>query len=174
MAKSQVFVAGSTTPSMNMTPMIDVTFQLIIFFILAGTMASQEVAQLLLHKPTISQAQKPDDMPTENRVIVNITSAAPNEKEESGVAQQAKEISVRGTKLQPNQRGDLVEILRKCRLEWVAKAPTQKEKDVYFIEIRADRRLSYAEVEPVMLAAAEAEIPKMNITALLKEPQDHE
>ncbi len=169
MAKGRVF---ANTPSFNMTPMIDVTFQLIIFFILAGQMASAELAQLVLHKPVGSMAQKPEDMPI-NRVIVNISSAATSETDKSNVAQQAKELQIGTVKLSPHQRDLIVAELKKHRELWRAKAPPA-QKEEFFIEIRADYRVAYSEVEPVMLAAAEAEIPKMNITALLRLPGDAE
>ena len=162
MAKKKI---DTTVPSFNMTPMIDVTFQLIIFFILAGSMASAELAQLLVPELHESQAQKPEDMPT-NRVIVNIASAAVTEQDKSVVAQQAKEIQIGTKKFSPHQRDLIVAELKSARAHYRDKAPP-KEKDQFFVEIRADYRVAYSEVEPVMLAAAEAEIPKMNITAML-------
>jgi biopolymer transport protein ExbD len=38
----------------------------------------------------------------------------------------------------------------------------------FYVEIRSDYRISYAQVEPVMIAAAEAGFKKMNVTALVK------
>lgn len=171
MANSQVYVKGNVVPAFNMTPMIDVTFQLIIFFILAGTIGAQELAELVLHKPKASQAVKEEKMPAGNRVIVNITSAATKETDIGGVASQAKEISLGPLKLRPDQRGQLTEALRQRKAAWSATAPPDK-KNEFYIEIRADFRVSYEQVEPVMLAAAEAEIPKMGITALVQQPSD--
>ena len=73
MAKSAAFRTSSGEVDFNMTPMIDVTFQLIIFFILAGQMSSQEMARTIkLSRPSASQALKRDSTAALNRVVVNV------------------------------------------------------------------------------------------------------
>ena len=55
------------------------------------------------------------------------------------------------------------------RLRWFrdnARDKGQKEGD-FTVQIRADHRVDYVQVEPVIAAAMVAEIPKMNIGALL-------
>ena len=87
MAKSAVYSGRgqSGDVSFNMTPMIDCVFQLIIFFILAGQVASQSLARVDLYKPWKSQAQKWNEKDP-NRVIVNIPSkAGPEEKVSSPI-----------------------------------------------------------------------------------------
>ena len=66
---SQVFERGASTPRMNMTPLIDVTFQLIIFFMLVNSIASNEVLTIVLSElddPQTIQLGKVD------RIIVNL------------------------------------------------------------------------------------------------------
>lgn len=168
MAKKKI---DTSVGAFNMTPMIDVTFQLIIFFILAGSMASAELAQLIVPELHKSQAQKPEDMPT-NRVIVNIVSFGKiDTKEKDPAASQAKEIQIGTKKFLPNQRDLIVAEMKTARARYRDQAPP-KEKDTFFIEIRADYRVAYSEVHPVMEAAAEAEISKMNITAMLATGQE--
>lgn len=55
---------------MNMTPMIDVVFNLIIFFMIVTDLTQQELEELTL--PKADQAQK-DENPPEKRMIINIT-----------------------------------------------------------------------------------------------------
>ncbi|MFH2001158.1 MAG: biopolymer transporter ExbD [Planctomycetota bacterium] len=55
---------------MNMTPMIDVVFLLIIFFMIVTDLTQQELEDLVL--PTADMAMK-DENPPEKRIIINIT-----------------------------------------------------------------------------------------------------
>ncbi|MBK8181111.1 MAG: biopolymer transporter ExbD [Planctomycetes bacterium] len=57
-------------PEMDMTPMIDVVFQLIIFFMLITDMSQKELEELYLPQAKVAVADKPD--PNEQRPIVNI------------------------------------------------------------------------------------------------------
>ena len=54
----------------NMTPMIDVVFNLIIFFMIVTDLTQQELEDLQL--PSADQAQK-DENPEEKRMIINLT-----------------------------------------------------------------------------------------------------
>jgi len=56
---------------MDMTPMIDVTFQLIIFFMLLMDMSTKELEDLVLPKAEKADPDKPDAR--EMRPVVNIT-----------------------------------------------------------------------------------------------------
>ncbi|MBU0754246.1 MAG: biopolymer transporter ExbD [Planctomycetes bacterium] len=55
---------------MNMTPMIDVVFNLIIFFMIVTDLTQQELEELVL--PKADMAMK-DENPPEKRMIINIT-----------------------------------------------------------------------------------------------------
>ncbi|MBI2192875.1 MAG: biopolymer transporter ExbD [Planctomycetes bacterium] len=58
---------------LNLTPMIDVTFQLLIFFMVCSEMAKQDqIAELHLPK---ADAAKPDDKPEVNRLVINVLPA---------------------------------------------------------------------------------------------------
>src|SRR5688500_20394381 len=56
--------------ALDMTPMIDCVFQLIIFFMLITDMSQKELEELYLPKAVVAAADKPD--PKEVRPIVNI------------------------------------------------------------------------------------------------------
>lgn len=57
--------------AMDMTPMIDVTFQLIIFFMLLMDMSTKELEDLVLPKAENASPDKPN--PQDRRAVVNIT-----------------------------------------------------------------------------------------------------
>ena len=147
-----------------MTPMIDVTFQLIIFFILAGQIASQELAQLVLYRPLKSVALKEDDPRVrKDKVVVNIPSIHGAEKDKVKLTDSGE---AKCHKVGP-ETIDLDDIEK---LERILKDEFEKSKkpEEFHVEIRADHRVHFGYVLPVMDAAVRAGIPKMNITALLK------
>lgn len=114
----------------NMTPMIDVVFLLIIFFLVSSHLAKQE-SQMPLPLPTAQSGQEiiDDQQP---RVIVNI--------EVDG------SLILAGRRVPPDQL--------KERLA----AERQRSGDSIELRIRCDRQTPYANVKPVMLAATEAGI----------------
>jgi biopolymer transport protein ExbD len=59
-----------TEMEMNMTPMIDVVFLLIIFFMIITDMTQQDLEELVLPMATFAREDKPD--PEEYRPIINI------------------------------------------------------------------------------------------------------
>ena len=165
MPRSAVYGKGRQGEAIdfNMTPMIDVTFQLIIFFILAGQMASQDLAQMLLHRPYKSQAIPTEVLGEEGRggVVINIVSAAQDEKDPANVspvmAATAKEYRVGKERIAAGDIDTLV-----TRLKERIRGRNAAE---VIVEIRSDSRVCFAAVRPTMVAAAEAGFHKMNITA---------
>ena len=120
----------SSEVGFNMTPMIDVVFQLIIFFLLSSHLAKQET-QLPLPLPAADSGtvQAADNRP---RLTVNVLAD--------------------GTLLVANRpitSDDLVSLLRDRR------AMHGNELEV---RIRGDRSVLYSRVEPVLLACAKAGI----------------
>ena len=61
---------AETEMAMNMTPMIDVVFLLIIFFMIITDMTQQELEELVLPIAVESEEDKPD--PKDRRAIVNV------------------------------------------------------------------------------------------------------
>lgn len=172
MAKSRVFkkTGPSGEVTFNMTPMIDCTFQLIIFFILTATVMSQALADLKLHRPWRSQAREEKEILREadNRIIVNVVSAAGKKKDAPAqLAAQAERYQILTEKIKIGNRDKLTRIIK----EKVKRARQAGHKK-FFVEIRADYRVNFGAVKPVMLAAAKAGVTnvemKMNLTALLQ------
>jgi biopolymer transport protein ExbD len=160
---------GSGEVGFNMTPMIDVTFLLIIFFILAGKMSSQELARTIkLPRPVDCQALTDGPEQALNRVVVNVVARAAllgeGESLDPSLRGQAAHYKIMGQPIDVSDATGLLSRLRQFRDN--ARARGQKEED-FTVQIRADHRVDYGQVEPVIAAAMVAKIPKMNIGALL-------
>ncbi len=152
--------SGTGGVSFNMTPLIDCTFLLIIFFILASQMASDSLARLELPDPRASQAL-PGDVRQSSRVIVNVISAEPPEGlVAAGQLGQASAYKVDGRLIEIGDVDTLTAIIAARRAE----SPDGKVS----VEIRADRRVQFGHVQPAMDAAMDAGVTKVNITALLE------
>lgn len=168
MAKSKIFKKDSSgNVEFNMTPMIDCTFQLIIFFILSATVLSDALADLELHRPFESQASDNKDLnKLPNRIIVNVVSEARDRLDiNSRESALAKEYMINGKIIKVGDREALVERIRQGAI-----AAQDKGYKEYYVEIRADHRVNFGAVQGVLKAAAAAGIrgvnTKMNITAL--------
>jgi biopolymer transport protein ExbD len=112
-----------------MTPMIDVVFQLLIFFLLSGHLVQQE-SHLKLDLPKANTAQEDESDPEAPRLTINVTG-------EGKLLHQGREVTP--------------EELRAQLLERQA----QYGKGVE-VRIRCDRHVPYKNVEPVMLACVQA------------------
>jgi biopolymer transport protein ExbD len=129
----------------NMTPMIDVTFLLIIFFLLSSHMAQQET-QLELELPTATSSRLTQD-DGRPRLSVNV--------------QDDGSIMLGSTETPPD------EMSRRLHIE------RQRLGDDLEVRIRADRSVPYAAVGPILLACADAGI--WNVTfAVYKRGEDRE
>lgn len=161
-------IIGSGLGDINMTPMIDCTFQLIIFFILTAQMAGEQ-AKVLVPEPQASQAISAEEGTiTPGRVTVNVVGRCGDQEEDrdSFLAMQAKHYQVGAEIISLDDTPRLVQILTERLL--LAKKEGVKEKDFY-VEIRGDKDVAFSEIEPVLRAAAAAKIRKMSITALVGE-----
>jgi biopolymer transport protein ExbD len=120
----------SSDVGFNMTPMIDVVFQLIIFFLLSSHLARQEThLPLPLPAADSGMVEAADNQP---RLTVNVLAD--------------------GTLLvanRPISPGDLVSLLRNRRA---------MHGDELEVRIRGDRDVLYSRIDPVLLACAKAGI----------------
>ena len=122
--------AVSTEVGFNMTPMIDVVFQLIIFFLLSNHLAKQET-------------QLPLPLPAATSGMVELADARPR---------LTVNVLADGTLLvanRPVKPDELVGLLRGRRAA---------HGDELEVRIRADRAVLYRRVEPVLVACVQAEI----------------
>ncbi len=116
----------------NMTPMIDVVFLLIIFFLVSSHLARQEI-QLDLDLPDAASGRQADEIDV-RRVVVNVLHEAPPERR----------IQVGGHVM------NLDQLARLIRYE------SQATSDELEFRIRTDRRVPYREIEPILLACQRA------------------
>lgn len=169
--KNKIFKKESSGDvEFNMTPMIDCTFLLIIFFILSATVLSKALAELELHRPYESQADKNKDLnELPNRIIINVVSDAKDKKDRDSMeSSMAKWYMINGEKIKIGNKRALIDKIRQGAL-----AAQSDGFDEYYVEIRADHRVNFGAVQGVLKAAASASVlgikTKMNITALLHE-----
>jgi biopolymer transport protein ExbD len=126
----------------NMTPMIDVVFLLIIFFLVSSHLAKQE-AQMPLPLPVAESGSTPDDLRA-RRITVNVL-------RDGGLLLAGRSI----------RRDELAE-----RLSQVV---ADRRQDVE-VRIRSDRNVAYRHVEPILLACARTGI--WNVTFAVYRPED--
>lgn len=116
----------------NMTPMIDVVFQLIIFFLLSSHMAKQEM-QLALELPRASTGKEVEE-DSGRRVVINVL---PDPRQGGRILVTGREVA----------SGELAELIR---------YEARKTGPALEVRIRTDRTVPYRIVEPVMVACAKA------------------
>ncbi len=154
----------------NLTPMIDCTFQLIIFFIITAQISNEELAPMLVPEPAKSRAVKPGEGGRPDVVIVNVFSDFKNKPEgrdaEPILAMQAEGYKIKQKQLQIGQEIEIKKILEEEKELF-----KRKNGDAtFYVEVRADRDIGYDQILPVMQAAAQAGIGQMYMTAIV-DPQ---
>ncbi len=154
MAQKKHVGSGAGAVSMNMTPLIDIVFQLLIFFVL-----TTQFQQLAIETVTLpmSIAATPKDPFQYRNVIINV------------VNPDNPEVRVMG---QPVAYGVLevdneLSLLLKAR-----KATILETGEKLNVILRADEMIPYEVVASVMLAAGRAEIQGWWITTDIEEPED--
>ncbi|HSW46699.1 MAG TPA: biopolymer transporter ExbD [Phycisphaerae bacterium] len=124
---------------MNMTPMIDITFLLLTFFMLASHFASAERVEMDLPHPEHSQAL---DQKFKDRLVINLTYAGPDR--EPGLMLGALPVA------SPVELAD--------RLSEAAAVNPGAQ-----VILRADRRLSYGDVRQVMELIAAQRLTRLQV-----------
>jgi biopolymer transport protein ExbD len=126
----------------NMTPMIDVVFLLIIFFLVSSHLARQEV-QMPLPLPTASSGERPVETAV-RRVTINVLSDG--------------RLMFAGKPVEVEQLPERLAVAR-------SEAGADLE-----IRIRSDRTVAYQHVEPILLACARTGI--WNVAFAVYRPED--
>jgi len=177
MAKARIFTtaAHSGEVGFNMTPMIDCTFQLIIFFILTSQIANEEYSkEVFVPRPHESRAVRAKDLDVP-KVTVNVISIDPRRNTPDPL-DEATALRYE-IKRQPFEVGDLdalIEYIRSRKTLYEAQNPAAaaKEKREFYMEVRADKKINWQDVAPVIRAGVAAGIRKMNLTALTFQKED--
>lgn len=158
---SKVFKRGPAVASMNMTPMIDVTFQLIIFFMLVNNIIGEEAVEMIVPK---LDDPKTYEMGEKDRVTVNVAPQSYDAARKVGdlnIPGEAASVKVGLMNYGLDEMEAVTEALRQ------AKAQNEKVE----VLLRADSGLYYDEVQPVMQAITSAGIVKVNIVAYMPEDE---
>ncbi|MEQ8847110.1 biopolymer transporter ExbD [Botrimarina sp.] len=129
--------AGRHAAEANMTPMIDVVFLLIIFFLVSSHLARRET-RLALDLP--SARTSAPDADTAPRLTVNVTA-------DGAVTLGAQPVTL----------GELTERLSQAAAQAGA-APR--------VRLRSDRAVDYARVEPVLAACVAAGVEDVSLAVL--------
>jgi biopolymer transport protein ExbD len=130
----------------NMTPMIDVVFLLIIFFLLSSHLAQQEV-QLELDLPRAASGQRPEEEEI-RRVVINVLP-----EQHAG-----KRIMVGGRLMRGEELAQLI--------DYESRRARGEARGRLEVRIRSDRKVPYRVVEPVMVACARAGVWKVTFAVV--------
>ena len=129
----------------NVTPLIDVVFLLIVFFLVSSHLAQQET-QIELDLPSAASGQEPDIEPVP-RVTINVLGDGQILLGSDAVTADA--------------------ISRRLQVE------RQETSDDLEVRIRADRDLAYSHIEPLLLACAEARVWNVSFAVVEKTGNPH-
>jgi len=166
---SKVFKRGPKTPEMNMTPLIDVTFQLIIFFMIVSNIVSEQTVEMIV--PDLEDPKTRELADDVKKVVVNIAPVAPvTERQDNPLSGSGlvDYVLVGSDRFSPGDSEGITNAL-KAAVERGPKDPDGKSE--LEVLMRADAALYYEEVQPVMSAITAAGIARINLVALLPEDQ---
>jgi biopolymer transport protein ExbD len=173
MAKVRMDVPDAGGVGFNMTPMIDCTFQLIIFFILASQVANDAYASnVIVPRPYASQSVPIRVVNIAYKVTVNVVSMDPRqESEDKLAAATAAFYKIAQEKFNPGEWERMGEVIKnlKTRAEKEGHVVAGDPSKEFYMEIRADKKINWQDVSPVIRAGVEAGIRKMNMTALTQQ-----
>ena len=126
--------------SMNMTPMIDVVFLLIIFFLVSSHLAQQET-QLAVDLPVALTGDEPGNPATE-RITIN--------------------LQADGTLLLGSSQATVAELSQRLTYERErASLPLE-------VRLRADQAIPFGQVKPILVACAEANVWDVSFAVTLQ------
>jgi len=125
----------------NMTPMIDVVFQLIIFFLLASHLGQQE-SQTAIELPAATSGNRADDDDA-RRVTVNVLG-------DGGLVLSGRRLA----------NGELDRVLR---VERTGVGPNLE------VRVRCDRSAPYRHVEPILVACTKAGVWQVTFAVVREE-----
>ncbi len=116
----------STGLDFQMTPLIDIVFLLIVFFVVSSHLARQET-QLQLDLPQASTGQRPQ-VDENRRLVVNVLPDGT--------------LRVAGREVAPDQLRQIIDYER------------QTARERLEVRVRSDQEVPYGLVEPILLACA--------------------
>ena len=133
---SRVHERGPARIEANLTPMIDMTFLLVVFFVLVSTISEVESVEMELPDPTPTASTPPSDEP---RSVINVIPGAEGE---------ATSYRLNGIDLPLGPSG-IDEMRRRITELYIANPELQ-------INLRADRRTEHRYIAPILQGITEA------------------
>lgn len=137
-------------PDINLTPMLDLVFQLIVFFLLVTNFSSAQLPPMEPPEPEDSQAYV---SPDREKLIVNVLP--------EGASGRARSVRVGITQIEAGDYGELTRLLE----DELARSEQME------VDLRADARIEYGNVRPVMSAITAAGISRINLVAFVDRDQ---
>lgn len=151
-----------------MTPLIDVTFQLILFFMLVNNIIAEESMQMKVPRLIEPQTQELGEV---DRVVINVRQADFNSEQRDLNPLQAEGLVgvIRvGMKDFNISDGSITAVDALKEVTRLLKEAKEKNEKVQVV-LRADAALNYDEVKPVLVAITEAKISMSNLVAYMDE-----
>ena len=133
---SRIHQRGAARIEANLTPMIDMTFLLVVFFVLVSTISEVESVEMELPKPQPTASSPPSDEP---RSVINVI---------PGVQGEATAYRLNGVDLSLDEVG--IDEMRRRITELYLANPD------LLINLRADRRTEHQYIAPVLRTVREA------------------
>jgi len=169
---------------LNVVPLVDLCCLLVLFFILTTQIASANLANLLVPNPHESQAAKISSDEELKRIVVNVvcdippgaaaqsdlTQAQLEEIEEN--SPYAKEYQVGGLRypcepeVTPDVAKDKLLEVFTAQIRSAMDARIISKPEEFSVEIRGDSRVLALYMNPILQAAADANMNKISITAV--------
>ncbi|MEX0776908.1 MAG: biopolymer transporter ExbD [Phycisphaeraceae bacterium] len=154
---SRVTKRGPAKAEMNMTPMIDVTFQLIIFFLLVNNIATDQLVEMRVPNLDDPKVIELGDIP---KIIVSIKPPDNLVRDPSDplkIPGDAQKVRVGTEDFNIDNLAGITDSLKKAKAQ-------NPEVEVL---LRADSGTMYENIAPVMQAITAAQISKLNLVAYL-------
>jgi biopolymer transport protein ExbD len=131
----------------NLTPLVDIVFQLIVFYMLGAQVITSERDPMQLPRPDHSEAQQKG---AADRLVINLFAGSDGKLEQ--------------IKLNAQIIPDLASLVDVMLHE----QPMTSEKKGKRIILRADRRLRFDQIEPVLQALSNASVGSLEIATELE------
>ena len=152
-------VKGSTEVEMDMTPMIDIVFLLIIFFMIVTELSNLDIVQLIL--PVADQATIKEPIPDSKVVTVNIQIDEKDDQFKLG------QIVIGGEKVTLEQLINRLEFEVTDFDRWSPNpSDNTKQDSLLEVTIRADEGVNAGHIHEVYRACRENRIFKVRMAAL--------
>jgi biopolymer transport protein ExbD len=148
---------GDEEVELNLTPMIDVVFNLIIFFMIITDLSQKDIELLTLPKATQDKEDKGDEK--DLRVIINVMKDVGKDSQYKTIDQWPPGgpvlIKVKGQKMNLKQLREYLWTIAEMKRE--QEEPDPKPSAVFAL-IRCDKDIRWREVQWVMQAAADPDV----------------